>query len=159
MKKIDRRLFLKRSGTVAAGAIIIPTIIPACARGRDGHKAPSDRINMAFIGAGNMGCNDVKNFLADNRVQITASCDVNRQSEYQDERLGGRDYFICVADNPWEHHFEADNYCLLENADMKSCLEKDFLKISYKTDLEKVTSVQELGERCISDFASLLRSR
>ena len=88
MNKIDRRLFLKKYGTATAGAIAVPTIIPACARGKDGHKAPSDRINLAFIGAGNMGCIDVRNFLSDSRVQVTAACDVNMQSEYQDGRQG-----------------------------------------------------------------------
>ena len=101
MKKIDRRLFLKKSGTAAAGAIIVPAIIPAFARGKNGHKAPSDRINMAFIGAGNMGCNDVKHFLADNRVQLTAACDVNRQGVYQDGRLGGRDYMKLMIDQAY----------------------------------------------------------
>jgi len=73
MNKIDRRLFLKKYGAAAAGAIILPTIIPACARGKDGNTAPSDRINLAFIGAGNMGCNDVKQFLNDNRIQVTVA--------------------------------------------------------------------------------------
>lgn len=54
MNKIDRRLFINKSAKVAAGAIMVPTIIPACALGKNGHKAPSDRINLAFIGAGNM---------------------------------------------------------------------------------------------------------
>jgi len=101
MNKIDRSLFLKKYGRLAAGAIVLPTIIPACARGKNGHKAPSDRINMGFIGAGNMGCIDVKKFLADNRVQITAVCDVNRQSEYQDGRLGGRDYMKWMVDKEY----------------------------------------------------------
>jgi len=124
MDKMDRRLFLKKYGTFAAGAIVIPTIIPACARGKNGHKAPSDRINMGFIGAGNMGCLDVKKFLADNRVQITAVCDVNRQSEYQDGRLGGRDYMKWMVDKEYSETYGKKYSSCKEFADFREVLLK-----------------------------------
>ncbi|MDZ4702094.1 MAG: Gfo/Idh/MocA family oxidoreductase, partial [Rhodothermales bacterium] len=85
---LDRRQFLKLS----AGAIALPSIIPASALGRAGRPAPSDRITMALIGCGNQGMNDIVPFLADERVQVTAVCDVNRQSAgYWDGRVGGRE--------------------------------------------------------------------
>ena len=42
-KLINRREFMG----AAAGAIVAPMIIPASARGADGHVAPSNRINVA----------------------------------------------------------------------------------------------------------------
>ena len=93
MKTINRRSFIKRYGTAAAATVVVPTIIPACARGKNGHTAPSDRINMAFIGAGNQAGNDVKEFLKDKRVQVTVICDVNRKSSgYWDGKVAGREF-------------------------------------------------------------------
>lgn len=92
MKEFNRRDFIKLSGTVAASAIVVPTIISSCARSKKGQTAPSDRINIGIIGSGNQAINDIKEFISDKRVQITAICDVNKQSKgYWDGRLGGRD--------------------------------------------------------------------
>lgn len=92
MSKSNRRTFIKHSGRVAtAVAFATPMIISSCSRGRDGHKAPSDKINLAIIGAGNQGGNDTKKFLNDERVQITAVCDVNKKGSYWNGRPGGRE--------------------------------------------------------------------
>jgi predicted dehydrogenase len=95
MKNLNRRNFIKLTGVAAVSAIAVPTIIPACVRGKQGRPAPSDRINLAVLGSGNQGLNDIRDFLADPRVQITAVCDVNKQSPgYWDGRVGGRDIGI-----------------------------------------------------------------
>jgi myo-inositol 2-dehydrogenase/D-chiro-inositol 1-dehydrogenase len=53
---------------------------------------PSRRINLGVIGCGNQGINDLKLFLADERVQIVAVCDVNRQSPgYWNGSIAGRE--------------------------------------------------------------------
>ncbi|NND32814.1 MAG: gfo/Idh/MocA family oxidoreductase, partial [Saprospiraceae bacterium] len=80
MKLKTRRKFLRDLGLGSTCLLTAPTIIPASVLGRDGHIPPSDRINLGIIGAGNQAENDVKGFLRDNRVQITAICDVNKQS-------------------------------------------------------------------------------
>lgn len=88
---MDRRTFLK-STALAAGAVGLPTIVPASALGRGGRPAPSDRVTLAIIGTGNQGFNDMFDFLDDERVQIVAVCDVNRQSAgYWSGRIGGRE--------------------------------------------------------------------
>ena len=81
MNKTNRRSFLKIYGTVATGAFVVPTIIPACARGKNGHTAPSDRVNMAFIGAGNQAGNDVKEFLKERDRSKEASLTYERAIE------------------------------------------------------------------------------
>ena len=92
-KKSNRREFIKKYGVAASVLFVAPTIIPSCSRGKDGHTAPSDRINLAFIGAGNQAGNDVKAFLKDERVQITAVCDVNRLSSgYWQGKVAGREF-------------------------------------------------------------------
>lgn len=75
-KTIKRRQFLKHAAT-AAGALALPSIIPASARGADGAIAPSNRIVMASIGTGNMGTGDLRDFLTFPEVQVVAVCDVD----------------------------------------------------------------------------------
>lgn len=100
MKRTNRRKFIKQAGVITASAIAVPTIIPACARGRNGHVAPSDRINVAMIGSGNQGANDINSFLKDDRVMITAVCDVNKESSgYWGGKVGGRDIGINQVNN------------------------------------------------------------
>ncbi len=90
---VTRRTFLKRTAAAATALVAAPTIIPASALGKNGHVPPSDRINLAFIGAGNQGCNDARSFLNDERVQITTICDVNKKSDgYWDGAVAGRAY-------------------------------------------------------------------
>ena len=99
MNKINRRNFIKLSASAGASVIVVPTIRSACARGRDGNVAPSDRINLAFIGSGNLAMNDIRDFITDKRVQITGICDVNKQSTgYWSGVVGGRDIGINLVD-------------------------------------------------------------
>ncbi|MEW4571071.1 Gfo/Idh/MocA family oxidoreductase [Tautonia sp. JC769] len=88
----SRRGFLRTIGRAAAAGVAAPMIVPASALGRGGAVAPSDRITLAMIGTGNQGFNDLRSFLRDDRVQIVAVCDVNRESlGYWDGKLGGRE--------------------------------------------------------------------
>ncbi|MGK2862498.1 MAG: hypothetical protein ACSLE0_11220 [Chitinophagaceae bacterium] len=52
------------------------------------------------------------------------------------DSLKSNDYFICVNEDPWEHHFENDNYLPLRtmNHDLfkKWICEKSFIKLSKK---------------------------
>ena len=97
---LNRRKFLKISGAAAASVIAVPTIISACARGKNGNVAPSDRINLAFIGSGNQAMNDIRDFVTDRRVQIMGICDVNKQSiGYWDGKVGGREIGINLVNS------------------------------------------------------------
>ena len=89
--KCDRRNFLR---TTAAATVLggFPTIVPASALGREGKVSPSNRITLAMIGTGNQGFNDLRSFLPDERVQVVAVCDVNKESlGYWQGKLGGRE--------------------------------------------------------------------
>ncbi|MCC6356146.1 MAG: Gfo/Idh/MocA family oxidoreductase [Verrucomicrobiae bacterium] len=70
---IARRQFLARLGAACAAPQIIPTSVL-------GQRAPSNRINVAVIGTGNQGTQDLNAFLAEDDVQVVAVCDVNRGS-------------------------------------------------------------------------------
>ncbi len=85
---IARRKFLRR----AVGFAAAPLIVPSSVLGRGGHVAPSNRVAMAFIGVGNQGTGDLQQFLKDERVQVVAVCDVNREGPgYWNGTVRGRE--------------------------------------------------------------------
>ena len=77
--KSTRRDFLKRSASVATGALILPQIIPSTALGMGGKLPPSDRIVMGAIGVvDHKAQSNMSDFLAlINQVQFVAVCDVD----------------------------------------------------------------------------------
>ncbi|MCH5375730.1 MAG: Gfo/Idh/MocA family oxidoreductase, partial [Planctomycetes bacterium] len=72
---INRRDFL---GTAVASGVF--TIVPRHVLGGAGHVAPSDKITLAHIGMGTQGFRELGDLLADPRIQITAVCDPNTNS-------------------------------------------------------------------------------
>src|SRR5262245_47419241 len=73
--EISRRSFLQRTGAVAT--LAAPYFVPATVFGA---SAPSNRINVAFIGVGNQGTFNLAKFMAHSDCQVVAVCDVNRMS-------------------------------------------------------------------------------
>ena len=99
---LSRRNFTKKLAAIAT----LPMIVPASALGRGGFIPPSDRINLAFIGAGNQAENDIKGFWDDGRVHIVAVCDVNKQSKgYWNGKVGGRKYITNLVDGHYHEKF------------------------------------------------------
>lgn len=131
MKKSNRRIFIKQAGIAASALIAVPTIIPAGCVGKGGQTPPSDRINLAFIGAGNQAGNDVRDFLTDDRVQVTTICDVNKKSDgYWSGRVAGREYLMEVVDNYYTKKY-GRNY-----KSAKGC--EDFRDVLSRDDIDAV---------------------
>jgi predicted dehydrogenase len=93
----SRRTFLK-----TAGAIAVPIIVPSSVFGAE---APSNRVNMAFIGVGNMGSQNLQGFLHTDGAHVVAVCDVDagradnakkRVEKHYSDRIG-KDYKGCDA--------------------------------------------------------------
>ena len=88
-QEIPRRRFLAQ-GAAAAGMAIVPRHV----LGGAGYTAPSDKVNLAFIGVGSQGLRVMLHFLREPDVQGVAVCDVNEGS----------------ADHPqWETHEYCNN--------------------------------------------------
>lgn len=77
----SRRDFVSDSATLALGAMIIPRAI----LGGQGYRAPSDTLNIACVGIGGMGMNNMSQMLTEN---IVAVCDVD--FGYVERALQGR---------------------------------------------------------------------
>jgi len=95
-KTKNRRSFLKKTLGVSAGMITIPTIVPSHVLGLNSIVVPSDKINMGFIGTGQMGTGHVRSFLGYEDVQAVAVCDVRKQHRDRaktliDEKYGNSD--------------------------------------------------------------------
>ena len=133
MQQNTRRKFIKKL-SLASGSIIAPVIIPASALGKNGFVAPSDRINLALIGAGNQAENDVKGFLRDPRVMVTAICDVNRESTgYWNGKIGGREYIRKLVNDTYSEKMDK-KYSACEGF-------TDFREIIEKGDIDAVEVV------------------
>jgi hypothetical protein len=76
-RRLPRRGFLARSAAAVAAVFAAPYVVPATVFGR---TAPSNRVNLALIGAGNQTTVDLPAFLALDDVQVVSVCDVNRAS-------------------------------------------------------------------------------
>ncbi len=69
---------MKRSAAAAAGAFIIPNIIPSTVLGLGGKLPPGDRVVMGAIGTGSQGMSNMRDFLdLKKAVQFVAVCDVD----------------------------------------------------------------------------------
>lgn len=73
-KKINkkRREFVKQSGIAAASFFIVPRYVLG-----KGYTAPSDRLNLAAIGAGGKGESDIRNAFYNGVNQVVALTDVD----------------------------------------------------------------------------------
>lgn len=76
-KKFNRRDFIKGSSLAAAGFIIVPRYV----LGGNGFISPSDKLNIAAVGAGGRGAGVINEMYKEGLNNIVALCDVDdRQS-------------------------------------------------------------------------------
>jgi predicted dehydrogenase len=88
-KKLSRKKFIKNVSLAGAGFFIVPRHV----LGR-GFIAPSDKLNIAAIGAGGKGESDLSEFSKSPKVNIVALADVDdRQSKKSRERFSKANYY------------------------------------------------------------------
>lgn len=71
-----RRTFLK----TATGVVAAPWIVPSRVLAAAGGTTPSDKITLGVIGVGAQGQGDMRDFLTNDHVRVTAICDVNQRN-------------------------------------------------------------------------------
>ena len=88
-KDISRRKFIRDTAIVGGSFFIVPRHV----LGR-GYIAPSDKLNIAAIGAGGKGESDLSEFSKSPNVNIVALCDVDdRQSAKSRQRFSKANYY------------------------------------------------------------------
>lgn len=70
---VSRRTFVKGAATAAAGVMIVPRHV----LGGPGYTAPSDKLNLASIGAGGKGHSDILRAWNDGKENVVALCDID----------------------------------------------------------------------------------
>jgi hypothetical protein len=73
---VNRRKFIES----AASAALAFTIVPRHVLGGNEFVAPSDKLTMAYIGAGTQGLREMVGLLSANKVQLIAVCDPNKEA-------------------------------------------------------------------------------
>src|SRR6202162_1712506 len=73
---VSRRKFIGQTAAAAVGLSIVPRRV----LGGAGYVAPSDKVNIAFIGVGSQGLRVMLHFLRQPDVQGVAVCDANKIS-------------------------------------------------------------------------------
>src|SRR6476660_5553313 len=73
---INRREFI----STAAAASFAFTIVPRNVVGGPGYTAPSDKLNLAYIGCGTQGLREMCALITNPELQIVSVCDPNKMS-------------------------------------------------------------------------------
>jgi predicted dehydrogenase len=131
-QQVSRRAILRR-GTVVAGSLALPWIVPSSVFGA---WAPSNRIQVACIGTGNQGIGILRRFMNNQDVQLVAVCDVNTASYgYKtDDQYLGRGPAQKEVDAYYAAHAKSGSFagCAAYN---------DFREVLDRTDIDAVTVV------------------
>ena len=91
---ITRRKFLKKTGLIAGGSIVLPVIVPSCSFGAN------DRITIGMIGTGDHGINwNLAAYLKLDSCRVIAACDVDSSRAATakaiiDKRYGNNDCIV-----------------------------------------------------------------
>ena len=90
-KNQSRREFLKKSGIITGGALVLPTIVPSTVFGK---TAPSNQINVGMIGTGRQAItvNMQKGFLTLDNCRIVATNDVDSWRMAQATKIANDTY-------------------------------------------------------------------
>jgi Oxidoreductase family, C-terminal alpha/beta domain/Oxidoreductase family, NAD-binding Rossmann fold len=75
-KNFNRREFI---GSAAAASVAF-TILPRHVLGGPGHIAPSDKLNIAYIGCGTQGLREMCELITNPQLQFVSVCDPNKMS-------------------------------------------------------------------------------
>jgi predicted dehydrogenase len=126
-----RRTFLK-TAVSAAAACGLPTLVPHSVFGQN---APSNRINVGFIGLGNQSTIDLPAFLGHADAQVLAVCDVNTGSDgYLPGQFRGR--------KPGQDQVNAYYAQSTSSGQYKGCdAYTDFREVLARKDIDVVTVV------------------
>ena len=80
--------------------------------------------------------------------------------EYPD--LAKQHFFICINENQWHHHFEADNYIAvkqLANKDLQDIiLKKQFVKLSLNFSLRQWNDIPALLDNAFKKIIEILKA-
>jgi hypothetical protein len=76
--------------------------------------------------------------------------------------LQQNNFYICINEDEWQHHFGADNYVLVNTLTAQKAasiiLQQPFIKVSAKFSFQQWNEMEELLKNCFSTVLQLLKS-
>ena len=76
------------------------------------------------------------------------------------DQLKKRGYWVCIHPDPWQHHFEEDNYiqfAALTKGEFTNLLDRgSFLKLAIQCPLSRWTEVPEFIEQCFEEMIEVI---
>lgn len=73
-----------------------------------------------------------------------------------------QDYFICVHDSQWHHHFETDNYKEVKQMSKKELADRigrmEFIKLSIKFPLQQWEHISGLLDKSFKEIIDMLKA-
>jgi len=101
--KLTRRAFLRHTTVAGSAALAAPMIVPARVLGAGGAVAPSNRINMGFIGTGRqVFYANLPWHLASEETQVVAVCDVDSWRMEKAKTKVEQTYAARSLGHPWK---------------------------------------------------------
>src|SRR6266699_5281504 len=120
--EMTRRKFLGATATTLAAF----TIIPRHVLGGPKFVAPSEKVNIAIIGAGGQGKTNMRSLLNEAEAQIIAVCDPREQADYSKFYYGGVAGRKPVKADIEKHYAQkTPNYRCAEYEDFRKMLEEE----------------------------------
>src|SRR5580765_1273997 len=119
---MTRRKFLGTTATTVAAF----TIIPRHVLGGPKFVPPSEKVNIAIVGAGGQGKTNMRALLGEAEAQIIAVCDPREEADYSGFYYGGKAGRKPVKADIEKHYSEkTPNYQCAEYEDFRMMLEKE----------------------------------
>ncbi|MEW6234454.1 MAG: Gfo/Idh/MocA family oxidoreductase [Candidatus Omnitrophota bacterium] len=83
---ITRRRFIAKAGGAVSSFLILPRYV----LGASQTTPPSDKLNVAIIGTGGRGIDNIKELIRQKDAQVMAVCDVTEEADYSRFYYGGK---------------------------------------------------------------------
>lgn len=72
-----------------------------------------------------------------------------------------QNFFICIHESPWHHHFQADNYVALKQLSVEKAeeliIKKQFIKLALKFSLQQWNTIPALLEKSAEEMIEMLK--
>jgi predicted dehydrogenase len=85
-KSHSRRRFLRSMSVVGSSFVFVPRYV----LGGNRHTTPSEKLNVAVVGTGGRGIQNIKSLIGHKDVRVMAVCDVTEEADYSRFYYGGK---------------------------------------------------------------------
>lgn len=74
------------------------------------------------------------------------------------ELMKAKNTFISVGISPWQYHYGSDNYAQINNSHEEHVLTADFIKLSWRLDLERWKELPDFAKECLDIISKVVKT-